>query len=48
MEYLAYFANSVAHATAQGYVGVAIIFIYFAVMLAAIAFRIKKGDHMQH
>ena len=48
MEYLAYFFNSVIHATPQGYVGVSIIFIYFTVMLAAIAYRIKKGDHMHH
>ena len=42
------FIDSVVHSTPQGLLGVAIIFIYFAVMLLAIAIRIKKKDHMHH
>ncbi len=37
-----------SHSTPQGFVGVGIIFTYFIVMLLAIAYRIKKGDHVHH
>ncbi len=40
--------SNAMHSTPQGFVGVSIIFIYFAVMMAAIVYRIKKGDHMSH
>lgn len=45
---LEYFIDGVMHATPQGYVGVGIIFTYFIVMMSAIIYRIKKGDHMHH
>lgn len=32
----------------QGFVGVSLIFIYFAVMMYTVAYRIKKADHMKH
>lgn len=34
--------------TPQGFVGVGLIFVYFAIMMAAIAMRIKRGDHVSH
>lgn len=40
--------SEMMHATAQGFVGVSLIFIYFAVMMAAVAMRIKRGDHVSH
>ncbi len=36
------------HSTPQGFVGVGLIFVYFVIMMCAIVYRIKKGDHMQH
>lgn len=48
MEKISLFFSSIAHSTPQGLVGVAIIFIYFIVMIAVIAMRIKKKDHMHH
>ena len=39
---------NVAHSTAQGLVGVGIIFAYFGVMMYTIVYRIKKADHMKH
>lgn len=45
---LEYFINGIAHATPQGYVGVTLILVYFAVMMSAVIYRIKKGDHMRH
>ena len=36
------------HSTPQGYVGVSLIFIYFAVIVGAAAMRIKRGDHISH
>jgi hypothetical protein len=29
-------------------VGVGCIFVYFAVMITAIIYRVKRGDHMHH
>lgn len=40
--------SNALHSTPQGFVGVTLIFVYFAVMLAAIVYRIKKADHMEH
>jgi hypothetical protein len=40
--------QNMGHSSPQGFVGVSLIFIYFAVMMWAIVFRIKKGDHMSH
>ena len=40
--------DNVMHASMQGWVGVSLIFIYFAVMIALITYRIKKGDHVNH
>ncbi len=40
--------TNASHSTPQGLTGVAIIFTYFVVMLVAIAYRIKKGDHVHH
>lgn len=36
------------HSTPQGFVGVSLIFIYFAIMMAAVAMRIRRGDHVAH
>lgn len=38
--------SSAMHSTAQGFVGVSCIFIYFAVMLCAIVYRVKRGEHV--
>lgn len=40
--------ENVMHSTPQGFLGVSLIFIYFAIMLAAIVYRIKKGEHVHH
>lgn len=40
--------GSMLHSTPQGFVGVGLIFVYFAIMVAAIAMRIKRADHMGH
>jgi len=40
--------DSIMHASLQGWVGVSLIFIYFAIMISLIAYRIKKGDHVNH
>lgn len=40
--------SSAMHSSAQGFVGVGCIFIYFAVMITAIIHRVKQGDHMHH
>ena len=40
--------DNMMHASLQGWVGVGLIFIYFAVMITIIAHRIKKGDHISH
>ena len=45
---LSHLFESAMHSTPQGFVGVGIIFIYFIVMMSAIIYRIKKGDHMHH
>ena len=38
--------SSAMHSSAQGFVGVGCIFIYFAVMLSAIVDRVKRGEHL--
>ncbi len=38
--------TSAMHSTPQGFVGVGCIFIYFAVMIAAIIYRVKRGEHV--
>ena len=40
--------ESAMHSTPQGFVGVGLIFVYFVIMMCAIVYRIRKGDHMQH
>ncbi len=40
--------ENVMHSTPQGFLGVSLIFIYFAIMLTAIVYRIKKGEHVHH
>lgn len=40
--------HSAMQSTPQGFVGVSLIFLYFIVMMCAIVYRIKKGDHMEH
>lgn len=40
--------GSMSHATPQGFVGVGLIFIYFAVMMGGVAYRIKRGEHISH
>ena len=38
--------TSALHSTPQGFVGVGCIFIYFAVMIAAIIYRVRRGEHV--
>ncbi len=40
--------DGVLHSSPQGVVGVGLIFIYFAIMMTAIVYRIKKGEHLDH
>jgi hypothetical protein len=40
--------SNAMHSTPQGLVGVGVIFLYFFVMMGAIVYRIKKGEHMKH
>lgn len=40
--------GNMLHSTPQGFVGVGLIFIYFAIMMAAVAMRIHRSDHMHH
>lgn len=35
-------------ASKQGFVGVGLIFFYFAVMMGGVAYRIKRGEHVSH
>lgn len=44
--YMLELISSAMHSTAQGFVGVSCIFIYFAVMLWAIVYRVKRGEHV--
>ena len=38
--------TSAMHSTPQGFVGVGCIFIYFIVMICAIIYRVKRGEHV--
>ena len=40
--------SSALHSTPQGFVGVGCIFVYFAVMITAIIYRVKRGEHVHH
>lgn len=40
--------SNMAQSTPQGFVGVSLIFIYFAIMMAAVVYRIRRGDHVAH
>ncbi len=39
---------SAAHSTAQGFVGVSLIAVYFVLIVATALYRIKQGAHMDH
>ncbi len=36
------------HSTPQGFVGVSLIFFYFALIVCTAIYRSKKGDHLEH
>ncbi len=38
--------TSAMHSTPQGFVGVGCIFIYFVVMICAIIYRVRRGEHV--
>ncbi len=40
--------HNAMQSTPQGFVGVGLIFFYFVVMVAAIVYRVKKGEHLDH
>ncbi len=40
--------SNAMHSTPQGFVGVGLIFIYFAIIVGAALWRIKRGEHMHH
>ena len=46
LDFLSELIGSAMHSTAQGFVGVGCIFIYFVVMLCAIVYRVKRGEHV--
>lgn len=41
------FVNHLSH-SADAWVGVGLIFVYFVWMLSMAAMRIRKGDHVHH
>ncbi len=45
---LAELIHTAMQSTLQGFIGVGLIFFYFVVMICAIAYRIKKGEHVHH
>lgn len=40
--------SNAMHSSAQGFVGVGCIFVYFVVMISAIIYRVKRGEHVHH
>lgn len=38
--------NNALHSTAQGFVGVGLISVYFVLILATSIMRIRRGEHM--
>lgn len=40
--------SNALHATAQGFLGVSLIGVYFVVIVAAAVYRIRQGDHLHH
>ncbi|AEL79448.1 hypothetical protein Dde_4042 [Oleidesulfovibrio alaskensis G20] len=40
--------HNMMHSTPQGFVGVSLIFIYFAIILYTAFYRIRKGEHLDH
>ena len=38
--------QNAAHSTAQGFVGVGLIALYFFLIVAVSFYRIKKGEHL--
>ena len=45
-EFITTLVTSAMHSTPQGFVGVGCIFIYFIVMICAIIYRVKRGEHV--
>jgi hypothetical protein len=45
-DFLTTLFGSAMHSSAQGFVGVACIWIYFAVMIWAIVLRVRRGEHV--
>ncbi len=45
-EFITTLFTSAMHSTPQGFVGVGCIFIYFIVMICAIIYRVKRGEHV--
>ncbi len=39
-------ATNALHSSAQGFFGVTLIGVYFAVILATAVYRIRKGEHL--
>lgn len=42
------FLANASHSTAQGFVGVTLIGLYFCLIVATALYRIKKSEHMHH
>ncbi len=40
--------DNIMHSTSQGFLGVGLIFFYFALIVGAAAMRIAKAEHMDH
>ncbi|MBG0778095.1 MAG: hypothetical protein H0S85_16850 [Desulfovibrionaceae bacterium] len=48
MDMISELVHNMGHSTDQGFVGVSMIFIYFAVIFGYAVYRIRKGDHLGH
>lgn len=47
-EWISELISGMMSATPQGFVGVGLIFIYFVIILASAAMRIRRGEHLSH
>ena len=45
-DFLTQLFSSAMHSSAQGFVGVGCIWVYFIVMICAIVYRVRRGEHV--
>ncbi len=39
---------NIMEASSEAIIGTGLIFLYFVIMVGAILYRVKKGDHVKH